>query len=109
MSIPTVFGDGVIDVHVVSGVARITLGAQTAAGAKEGKPEPSALLLVPVLQLGNLARVLAEVTRQVEAKAREAQGQAATPSPAHGQVLQAQQPQPEAPADQVSGAFRFNG
>lgn len=94
-AIPTVFGDGIIDVHVASGVARITLGVQTSASAavKDGKPEASALVVVPVLQLPNLARVLAEVTRQIEAKAKEA---------ASGQV--AQQPQ-----DQVAGAFRFNG
>jgi hypothetical protein len=94
--IPTVFGDGIIDVHVASGVARITLGAQTGS-TKEGKPEASALVVVPVLQLPNLARVLAEVTRQLEARAREAAAPAA-PEPA-------QPAQPE----QVAGAFRFNG
>ena len=91
--IPTVFGDGIMDVHVASGVARITLGAQTGS-TKEGKPEASALVVVPVLQLPNLARVLAEVTRQLEARAREA-----APQPAA---------QPAEP-DQVAGAFRFNG
>jgi hypothetical protein len=93
--IPTVFGDGIIDVHVASGVARITLGAQTGS-TKEGKPEPSALVVVPVLQLPNLARVLTEVTRQLEARAKEA---APPPAPAE------QPAQPE----QVAGAFRFNG
>ncbi len=97
--LPTVFCDGIIDVHVASGVARITLGAQTAssAGAKDPKPEASALLVVPVVQLPNLARVLGEVTKQIEAKAREAAGQA-----------KAAQAQPEQ-TDQVAGAFRFNG
>ncbi|WP_203074875.1 hypothetical protein [Falsiroseomonas ponticola] len=101
-ALPTVFGDGVIDVHVASGVARITLGAQTgasaAAGGGEAKPVPSALLVVPVLQLPNLARVLVEVTKQIEARAKEA--------------MAAQQKPAEPPAssgDQVAGAFRFNG
>jgi hypothetical protein len=93
---PTIFGDGVIDVHVANGVARITLGAVT--GQKDAKPAPSGTLVVPVLQLPNLARVLAEVTRQIEQRAREAMQQApgqAAPAPADG--------------DQVMGAFRFNG
>ncbi len=104
-ALPTVFGDGVIDVHVASGVARITLGAQTGASAAGGqpgggdpKPVPSALLVVPVLQLPNLARVLVEVTKQIEARAKEA--------------MAAQQKPAEPPAgssDQVAGAFRFNG
>lgn len=101
-ALPTVFGDGVIDVHVASGVARITLGAQTgasAAGGQEAKPVPSALVVVPVLQLPNLARVLVEVTKQIEARAKEA--------------MASQQKPAEAPAssssDQVAGAFRFNG
>ncbi|MDO9498533.1 hypothetical protein [Falsiroseomonas sp.] len=101
-SIPTVFGDGIIDVHVASGVARITLGVQTSASAavKDGKPEPSALVIVPVLQLPNLARVLADVTRQIEARAKEVSA-----SQAGAQANQGQgQPQ-----DQVAGAFRFNG
>lgn len=97
--IPTVFGDGIIDVHVASGVARITLGVQTSAsaGTKDGKPEPSALLVVPVLQLPNLARILTDVTRQIETRAKEAQAAQA-----------ASQPEPAA-QDQVAGAFRFNG
>ncbi|NGM20472.1 hypothetical protein G3576_10640 [Roseomonas stagni] len=100
-ALPTVFGDGVIDVHVASGVARITLGAQTGASAAAGgepKPVPSALLVVPVLQLPNLARVLVEVTKQIEARAKEAM--AAQQKPAE---------QPQAGGDQVAGAFRFNG
>ncbi|WP_439595035.1 hypothetical protein [Falsiroseomonas sp.] len=107
--IPTVFGDGIIDVHVASGVARITLGVQTAAStaAKEGKPEPSAMLVVPVLQLPNLARVLAEVTRQIEAKAKET---LASQAGAQSQANQGQANQGQAePQDQVAGAFRFNG
>jgi hypothetical protein len=106
--IPTVFGDGVIDVHVASGVARITLGAATGQkeGQKDAKPVPSALLVVPVLQLPNLARVLTEVTRQIEAKAKEAMAQNAA------QATPAAAAKPDAtPADtdHVAGAFRFNG
>lgn len=94
---PTIFGDGVIDVHVANGVARITLGAVT--GQKDAKPAPSGTLVVPVLQLPNLARVLAEVTRQIEQRARDAmqQGSGQTAAPA------------QAESDQVVGAFRFNG
>ncbi|MBU8537950.1 hypothetical protein [Falsiroseomonas tokyonensis] len=104
-AIPTVFGDGIIDVHVASGVVRITLGMQTAASAsvKEGKPEASAMLVVPVLQLPNLARVLAEVTRQIEAKAKENLASQAGAQANQGQPAQAE------PQDQVAGAFRFNG
>jgi ABC-type phosphate transport system permease subunit len=89
----TLFGDGIIDVHIANGVARITLGTTT--GQKDAKPVPSGMLVVPVMQLPVFARVLAEVTRQVEQRAKEAVAQS----------------QPAAPAesDQVAGAFRFNG
>jgi hypothetical protein len=93
---PTIFGDGVIDVHVANGVARITMGAVT--GGKDNKPSPSGTLVVPVLQLGNLAKVLAEVTRQVEQRARDAMAQQQTT----GQATQTE-------GDQLAGAFRFNG
>ncbi|MGG5811207.1 hypothetical protein [Falsiroseomonas sp. CW058] len=92
---PTVFADGVIDVHVANGAARITLGAVT--GQKDAKAEPSGTLVVPVMQLPALAKVLAEVTRQVEQRAREAMAQ------------QQQKAAAPAEADQVAGAFRFNG
>jgi ABC-type phosphate transport system permease subunit len=103
--IPTVFGDGILDVHVANGVARITLGAvvgQQNQGA-EAKPQtqPSAMLVVPVMQLPVLARVLAEVTKQVEQRAKEAMAQARPAAPA--------EPAPAAATDQVAGAFRFNG
>jgi hypothetical protein len=95
---PTIFGDGVIDVHVANGVARITVGAVT--GQKDAKPAPSGTLVVPVMTLSNMAKVLTEVTRQIEQRAREA-------------IAQQQQPRDAAPAqaegDQVMGAFRFNG
>lgn len=99
--IPTLFGDGVLDVHVANGVARITLGTVT--GQAEAKPQPSGLLVVPVMQLPVLARVFGEVTRQVEQRAKEAM--------AKSQARGGQSSEGEAPAaaDQVAGAFRFNG
>ncbi len=98
--IPTVFGDGVIDVHVANGVARITLGAAT--GQQDAKPMPSGMLIVPVLQLPTLARVLAEVTKQIETKAKEAMAQAQAKAPAAPAAA-------PAATDHVAGAFRFNG
>lgn len=95
---PTIFGDGVIDVHVANGVARITLGAVT--GGKDAKPAPSGTLVMPVLQLPNLAKVLTEVTRQIEQRGREAVAQQKPAGEAAPQ---------QASGDQVVGAFRFNG
>jgi hypothetical protein len=105
-AIPTLFGDGILDVHVANGVARITLGTvagQPGQGA-DAKPQthPSGLLIVPVMQLPVLARVLGEVTRQVEQRAKEAMAQ--TPRPAAPA-----EPAPATAPDQVTGAFRFNG
>ena len=92
------FGDGVIDVHIANGVARLTLGVSTGGQPADSKPASSGVLAVPVVQLPVFARVFAEVTKQVEQRAKEAMAQA--------------KPTPEAaPAavDQVAGAFRFNG
>ena len=91
----TLFADGVIDIHVANGVARITLGTTT--GQQEQKPMPSGVLIVPVVQLPVFARVFGEVTRQIEQRAKDAMAQAkadaeATPA-----------------ADGSAGAFRFNG
>jgi hypothetical protein len=94
---PTIFGDGVIDVHVANGVARVTIGAVT--GQKDAKPAPSGTLVVPVMTLSNMAKVLTEVTRQIEQRAREAIAQQRAADPASAQ----------AEGDQVVGAFRFNG
>ena len=96
-TLPTIFGDGVTDVHVANGVARITFGAVS--GRNEGKPEPSGMLVVPVLQLPALAKLLADVTRQIERRAREAVAQ----------QQKAAQAEPAGGTDQVAGAFRFNG
>lgn len=104
-AIPTVFGDGIVDVHVANGVARITLGAVVGQPNQgpDAKPQtqPSGMLVVPVMQLPTLARVLAEVTRQVEQRAKEAMAQAKPAAPA--------EPAPATATDQVAGAFRFNG
>jgi len=104
-AIPTLFGDGVLDVHVANGVARITIGTvtgQTGQGA-DAKPQtnPSGLLIIPVVQLQTLARVLTEVTRQVEQRAKDAMAQA--------RPAAASEPAAGAAPDQVAGAFRFNG
>lgn len=96
----TIFGDGVLDVHIASGVARITLG--TASSQRDGKPTASGMLLVPVGQLAVFARVFAEVTRQVEQRAAQAASQAAGSAPP-------QPGDPPGPSDQVAGAFRFGG
>jgi len=92
----TIFGDGILDVHVANGVARITVG--TAAGQQDQKPVATGMLLIPVMQLPNFARIMGEVTRQVEQRAKEAAAQAQAKAPTQA---------PE--VDQVAGAFRFNG
>jgi ABC-type phosphate transport system permease subunit len=105
MTTTTIFADGIIDVHIANGVARVTLGAST--GQQEQRPAPSGMLIVPVMQLPVLARVFSEVTRQVEQRAKEALAQA--------QAMAQGGPAPEAngaapPAEApVTGAFRFNG
>ena len=98
------FADGVIDVHIANGVARITLGTST--GQQDAKPVPSGMLVVPVMQLPVLARVMTEVTRQIEQRAKEAMAQAQAKAGAGAGAADSA----AAPAtDQVAGAFRFNG
>jgi hypothetical protein len=106
MTTTTIFADGIIDVHIANGVARVTLGAST--GQQEQKPAPSGMLIVPVMQLPVLARVFGEVTRQVEQRAKEAMAQAQ--AKAQGSAPAADANGAAAPADApVTGAFRFNG
>ena len=93
----TLFADGVIDIHVANGVARITLGAST--GQQEQKPVPSGVLIVPVVQLPIFARVFGEVTRQIDQRAKDAMAQAKTEAGAEAAPA----------ADGSAGAFRFNG
>ncbi|MFM2151003.1 MAG: hypothetical protein RLZZ187_3309 [Pseudomonadota bacterium] len=95
----TLFADGVIDIHVANGVARITLGAST--GQQEQKPVPSGVLIVPVVQLPIFARVFGEVTRQIEQRTKDAMAQSQAKAEAGAEATPA--------ADGSAGAFRFNG
>jgi hypothetical protein len=85
-----IFADGMADIAVANGVARITL-AQT---GSEGKPMPVGQLCVPVTQLPAIANGLIQMLRQLEAKAREL-------NPGQEPVTA------EAPA--AGGSFRFGG
>ena len=96
MTGPTIFADGVMDVHIANGIARITLGAIT--GQKDQRPAASGTLILPVVQLPVLTRVLSEVTRQVEERAKEAMAKS-----------QAGAAAPDSEAPPATGAFRFNG
>ncbi|WP_368417120.1 hypothetical protein [Falsiroseomonas sp.] len=96
MTSPAIFADGIIDVHIANGVARITLGATT--GQQDQRPAASGTLILPVAQLPTLVRVLSEVTRQLEERAKEAMAKA-----------QAGAAAPSGEAAPASGAFRFNG
>ncbi|WP_237216200.1 hypothetical protein [Falsiroseomonas oryziterrae] len=101
-ALPTLFADGVVDVHIANGVARITLATMTGQPPQQGeapRANPSGILVVPVTQLPILGRVFAEVTRQLEQRAKEAAQQ---PAQAGGGTNQGH-------ADQPGGAFRFNG
>jgi hypothetical protein len=100
MTGPTIFADGVMDVHIVNGVARITLGATT--GQQDQRPAASGTLILPVVQLPTLVRVLGEVTRQVEERAKEAVAKAQAKDPAGAAVS-------DGTAAPATGAFRFNG
>jgi hypothetical protein len=82
-----IFADGMSDIAVANGVARITL-AQT---GSDGKATPVGQLCVPVTQLPAIANGLIQMLRQLEAKAKELK--AAEPVTA------------EAPA--AAGSFRF--
>jgi hypothetical protein len=101
MTNPMLFADGILDVHIANGVARITLAAAT--GQQDQKPTPSGVLVVPVMQLPVFARVFGEVTRQVESRAKEAMAQAQ--AKAQQAATDAAAPAEATPA----GAFRFNG
>lgn len=95
MTGPTIFADGILDVQIANGVARITLGAVT--GQQDQRPAASGTLILPVVQLPTLARTLGEVTRQVEERAKEAMAKAQAGAA------------PDAEAATATGAFRFNG
>jgi len=84
----TIFADGVLEVTVRHGVARVTLAVQDG----KGTATPSGLLVLPLAQVPAVAGALTRLIREVEAKAREAQPAA-----------------PAAPEPLPADAFRFQG
>jgi len=95
----TLFADRIIEAHVVHGVARLTL-AQT---GPDGKPLPSGQLVIPLVQLPTIAKGLRELLRQIEARAKEAQGKTqSSPAAANNGEEEASL----SPA--VPSVFRFN-
>jgi hypothetical protein len=84
MSSPLLFADGIVEVQVANGVARFAL--VQAPAQKDGKPEPSGQLVVPLSQVPLFARVFVDLVRQVEARAKAAQpaAEAAVPAPEPG-------------------------
>jgi len=92
-----IFADGMSDVSIANGVARITL-AQTGA---EGKTVPVAQLCVPVTQLPALANGLVQMLKQLQEKALAAQAAAAP-------AAQPQESPSQLGGPTISpGAFRF--
>ena len=85
------FADAILDASVTHGVARLTMAQ---AGA-DGKPVPAGQLIVPLVQLPNLANSLLGLLKQVETKMKEQQAQQATG------------PAAAAAAPTVPGSFRF--
>ncbi len=78
MTNATIFADGLVEASVQHGVVRLTLGqVQT-----DGSPKPSGQLCVPVGQIPALARSLAAVVAQIEARARQASAPPPAPEPA---------------------------
>jgi hypothetical protein len=79
---PLIFADGIKDAHVANGVVRITLAML----GGDGKAAPAGVVVLPLSQLGAFANGVVTLTRQVDAKVREAQQQAGQkPSPAEGE------------------------
>ena len=74
---PSQFADGILDASVNFGVARITL-AQV---GSDGKPVPSGILLVPVVQLPAFANGLLTLVKQIDTKMKEAQPPAPAAEP----------------------------
>lgn len=68
-SAPVVFADGIKDAHVANGVVRLTLAML----GGDGKPAASGVIVLPLTQLAGFANGIVALTRQVEAKVREAQ------------------------------------
>ncbi|MBR0655053.1 hypothetical protein [Plastoroseomonas arctica] len=92
-----IFADGMSDIAIANGVARITL-AQTGA---EGKTVPVAQLCVPVTQLPALANGLVQMLKQLQEKAQAAAAAAVPTAPQ-------QENPPQLGGPTLSpGAFRF--
>ncbi|MBP0447498.1 hypothetical protein J8J14_22310 [Roseomonas sp. SSH11] len=89
----TLFADGVIEASVRHGVARLKLAVQDGSGT----PSPTGMLVVPLAQLPAMAGAITRLLREVEAKARESQGQNQAAN-----VAPVESPEPAA-------AFRFQG
>ena len=68
-SAPVVFADGIKDAHVANGVVRLTLAML----GGDGKPAASGVIVLPLTQLAGFANGIVALTRQVDAKVREAQ------------------------------------
>jgi hypothetical protein len=66
---PLIFADGIKDAHVANGVVRLTLAML----GGDGKPAASGTIVLPLTQLAGFANGIIALTRQVEAKLREAQ------------------------------------
>lgn len=73
---PVQFADGVLDASVHYGVARITL----ARIGDDGKPQPSGLLMVPLVQLPALTNSLLALVKQIDARIKEGQPQTSAAS-----------------------------
>lgn len=96
----TIFADGILDASVTYGVARLTL-AQT---GPDGKPMAVGQIAMPLGQLPGFANGLIGLLKQIEAKAKEAQGQGAAP----GGASAAPAGDSAEPPPSVPGAFRFS-
>jgi hypothetical protein len=66
---PVIFADGIKEAHVANGVVRLSLAML----GPDGKPAASGMLVLPLTQLTGFANGVVALTRQVEAKVREAQ------------------------------------
>jgi len=88
----TIFADGVLEVSVRHGVARVALAVQDGKGAAV----PSGLLVLPLAQVPSVAGALTRLMREVETRAREAQAAGAAAAPEAAEPLPAE-------------TFRFQG
>lgn len=83
-----IFADGMSDIAIAHGVARITL----AQAGGEGKATAVGQLCIPITQLPTVVNALVQTLRQLDAKAKE---------------LKAAQEPAAAEAPAVTGSFRF--